>query len=152
MSASKATSTAAVAATRPSLLKLFIPTGQATPSPPIGPTLGQKGVKAIDFCRQFNDASSRLFLPALPLRCRITVQPDKTFAISVRPPATSWLLKRAAGIEKASSRFKVAEMSAKVVYEIARQKHRDPALQHLPLESLYKSILASARSYGFHIF
>ncbi len=139
------------AATGPSLLKLTIPAGKATAGPPIGPALGQKGVKAIDFCKQFNDAS-KVYLPDLPLRCQILVLPDRTFSVSIRPPATGWMLKRATGVEKASSEKKVCEMSAKIIYEIAKVKKEDPQMTRLPLQSIFSMILATARKTGFHVF
>lgn len=134
-----------------SILKLTIPAGGATPSPPIGPALGQKGVKAIDFCRQFNDAS-KSYISGTPLRCEIEVKGDRTFSFAVRPPATSWLLKRAAGVEKASSSTTVAHLSKKYVYEVAKIKSEDPKLAHVPLRLLFRMVLAQARSIGFKIF
>ena len=136
---------------RPSLLKLTIPAGGASPSPPIGPALGQKGVKAMDFCRQFNDQTKR-FIPGTPLRCQIMVNPDRTFAFSVFSPATSWLLKRAAGIEKANSSQIVAHLNAKYVYEIAKLKGQDPHLYHISLRLLARMIIAQARSIGIKVF
>ena len=66
--------------TCPTLLKLTIGAGQASPSPPIGPALGQKGVKAMDFCKQFND-QSKVYVPATPLRTFVTVQPTVRFRL-----------------------------------------------------------------------
>jgi len=142
---------ASSSSSRPSLLKLTIPAGGASPSPPIGPALGQKGVKAMDFCRQFNDQTKR-FLPGTPLRCQILANPDRTFAFSVSSPATSWLLKRAAGIEKANSSQTVAHLNAKYVYEIANLKGQDPQLSHMPLRLLVRMIIAQARTIGIKVF
>lgn len=141
------------AATGTAVLKLIIPAGKATAGPPIGPALGQKGVKAMDFCKQFNEAS-KAYTTDVPLRCRILVRPDRTFTFQVRPPATGWLLKRASGAAKASSEpgARVAEMSAKYVWEIARVKREDPLLARLPLRSVFSMVLATARKTGFHIF
>lgn len=139
------------APTGPAVLKLTIPAGKATAGPPIGPALGQKGVKAMDFCKQFNEAS-RPYLPDTPLRCQITIKPDRTFAFVVRPPATGWMLKRATGVDKASSEKRVAEVSAKVIYEIARVKKEDPMMARLPLKSIFSMILSTARKSGFHVF
>jgi large subunit ribosomal protein L11 len=148
-SKASAASNALSAPARSSLLKLFITTGQASPSPPIGPALGQKGVKAMDFCRQFNERSVKQFAPGMPLRCHITVNPDRSFSFVIRPPTTSFLIKRAAGIDRLSSKYKVAEMSVKVLYEIAKQKHEgDPMLRQLPLQSVFKCILGTAKTCG----
>jgi large subunit ribosomal protein L11 len=86
------------------------------------------------------------------LRCFITINADKTYSFVVRPPATSFLLKRAASIEKASTERVVARLSAKVLYELARVKHTDPVMQHMPLKRVYSMMLASARGYGFKVF
>lgn len=132
-----------------STLKLTITTGQAAPGPPVGPALGQKGVKAIDFCRQFNDLSVKRFQGGLPLRTIITVQPDRRFTFTIKPPSTSFMLKRAAGVERLSSRFVVAAVSVKVLYEIARQKcATDDAFKALPIRSVFEMVLGEARRCG----
>lgn len=133
------------------ILKLVIPAGKATAGPPIGPALGQKGIKAMDFCRQFNDAS-KSYQPETPLRCQIECRPDRTFSFMIRPPATGWLLKRAAGIPKASSERRVAEISAKYLWEIAKLKQEDPLMSRLPLRSIFSMILATARKTGYNVF
>lgn len=134
-----------------SILKLTIPSGGATPSPPVGPALGQKGVKAIDFCRQFNDASGKLYQAQIPLQCQITIKPDRTFTMALRPPATSWLLKRAAGLEKASSEREVSRLPVQFVYEIARIKAQDPLMSHIPLKRIFEMVVASGKAYGITI-
>lgn len=85
------------------------------------------------------------------MRCFVTVHQDRTYDIIVRPPATSFLLKRAAGIEKASTEKKVARISAKVVYELALLKQTDPKMQHMSVHQVYGMMLASAIGYGFEI-
>lgn len=137
--------------TKPTLLKLTIPAGGASPSPPIGPALGQKGVKAMDFCRQFNE-QSKPFITGTPLRCQISVNPDRTFTFSVSTPNTSWLLKKAAGIEKADSSRTVAHLHAKYIYEIAKIKSGDSRLKHIPLQLVFRTILAQARTIGIKVF
>jgi large subunit ribosomal protein L11 len=82
-----------------SLVKMYVPAGQATPTPPIGPVLGQKGVKAIDFCKQFNDRTKDVVNGA-PMRVHVTVRPDRTFSFDVMTPTASYFLKKAAGIDK----------------------------------------------------
>lgn len=148
---SKKGNTPTAASSKPSILKLTIPAGGATPSPPIGPALGQKGVKAIDFCRQFND-SSKDYIKGTPLRCQITVNPDRTFQFDIRPPSTSWLLKRAAGVEKGNCGGTVAHVDRRVIYEVSRVKAQDPKLAHVPLKYLFRMILAQARNIGFRVF
>lgn len=138
-----------VAGTAVSMLKLTIPAGGAAPSPPVGPALGQRGVKAIDFCRQFNDQSTRQFIAQTPLRCGILVRPDRTFTFNIRPPTTTWLLKRVSGVKMASSQREVARLPVQCVYEIARIKAQDPLLQHIPLRRIFEMIVASAKTCGF---
>lgn len=151
MSSSIKKSTGGAAGNVVSYLKLSIPSGGATPTPPIGPALGQKGVKAIDFCRQFNDTSSKLYTPQTPLRCSVKINPDRTFGITVRPPTSTWLLKRAAGIEKADSGREVARLPVQLVYEIARIKAADPMMQHIPLKRIFEMVAASAKSFGISL-
>lgn len=148
---SKGSASSPTATSRPSLLKLTIPAGGASPSPPIGPALGQKGVKAMDFCRQFNE-QSKGFLSGTPLRCHILVNPDRTFSFSIMTPSTAWLLKRAAGVGKAASDRTVAHLHAKYVYEIAQIKAQDMRLGRLPLRLLFRMITAQARCIGIRVF
>lgn len=152
MSSSLKKSGSSSAASVISYLKLSIPSGGATPTPPIGPALGQKGVKAIDFCRQFNETSSKLYNPQTPLRCSVKVNPDRTFEITVRPPTSTWLLKRVAGIEKADSGREVAKVPVQFIYEIAKIKGKDPLMQHVPLKRIFEMIAASAKSFGISIY
>ena len=136
------------------VLKLVIAAGQASPSPPIGPALGQRGVKAIDFCKQFNEATTKLFLPGTPLRVQIKVTPaDRTFKFSVKPPLTTHLLKRAIGnsVDKCMTGELIAEVSPQQLFEIAKIKQTDPSLQDLPLESVFKMVVASAKHAGFKV-
>jgi len=137
---------------KPVLLKLTINSGGASPSPPVGPALGQRGVKAMDFCRQFNDLTKPLYLPSTPLRCHVTVMPDRTFTMTVSTPPTSWLLKRAAGLTKAVSAKTNAKIDARYVYEIARIKKKDPSNSHLDLRGVFRMIVAQARLIGIKVF
>jgi large subunit ribosomal protein L11 len=141
------------AATAASVVKLWVNAGQATPSPPIGSTLGQRGVKAIDFCKQFNDATKDI-TAGTPMRVFITVRPDRTFSYVVRPPMTSWFLKKAAAIEKGAGQpgHEVAgSVSLKHVFEIARVKSKDPELSDVSLQKICAQIAGSARSMGIKV-
>lgn len=133
-----------------STLKLTILAKSATATPPIGPALGQKGIRAIEFCKQFNEQSS-IYKDDIPLRCEISCNPDRTFSFQIGPPSTTFLLKRAAGIEKASSSEVVAKINAKQLYEIAKIKSKDPKLKHLSLQSVYRMILSSSRKIGIEV-
>lgn len=127
--------------------------GLAAPTPPIGPALGQRGVKAIDFCRQFNDQTKDI-VSGTPMRCTINVRPDRTFAFQVRPPFTSHFLKRAAGVEKGSARCGhdlVGQVTLKHVYEIAKLKATDPQLQGVSLENVCRMVVGTAKSCGIAV-
>lgn len=134
-------------------LKLIIPAGGATPTPPIGPALGQRGIKAIDFCKQFNEASVKTagYAPNTPLQCRLLCRPDRTFSMTIKPPTSSWLLKRAAGIDKASSSREVAKLPVQMLFEVAKLKARDPQMQGVPLKRIFEMLSATAKSIGISI-
>jgi large subunit ribosomal protein L11 len=136
-----------------SLVKLWVGAGQAAPSPPIGPALGQRGVKAIDFCKQFNDRTKD-YITGTPMRVHIAVNPDRTFSFNVGPPSTGYLLKKATGIEKGSSnpgKEVCGVVSMKHIYEIAKIKQQDAALKEVKLEKICKSIASSAKSMGIKV-
>lgn len=137
------------------LVKMIVPAGKASPSPPVGPALGQKGVKAMDFCKLFNDRT-KAFIPQIPIGVNVYIKPDKTFEFKIKGPATSYLLKKAAKIErgvllkkngeitaniskKSSGGTKFVpevqpELSVKYIYEIARLKQASS--DYLALQSI----------------
>ncbi|KAJ9051222.1 mitochondrial 54S ribosomal protein YmL19 [Entomophthora muscae] len=136
-----------------SRLKLIVPAAKATPSPPIGPALGQRGIKSMDFCKQFNDRTKD-FEQGVPIPVVITIKPDRTFTFINKTPPTSFLLKRAAGIEKGSSQAGhdlVGEVSLKHIYEIAVVKQRDEAMANLSLRNICSAIIGSAKSAGIKV-
>src|SRR5262245_39794013 len=108
------------------LVKLQCPAGNATPAPPVGPALGQHGVNIMEFCKQFNartQAQAGLIIPVV-----ITVYHDRSFSFITKTPPAAVLLKRAAGIAKASgepNRNKVAKVTEQQVREIAELKMPD---------------------------
>lgn len=81
------------------LVKLIVGAGQAAPAPPVGPALGSKGVKAIDFCKEFNARTANL-QPGTPIPCLLTVKPDRSFSFEMKSPPTAWLILKAAGATK----------------------------------------------------
>src|SRR5438874_10798364 len=107
-------------------VKLQIPAGQANPSPPVGPALGQRGVNIMEFCKQFNaqtQAQQGLIIPVI-----ITVYADRSFSFVTKTPPAAVLLKRAAGIEKGSgepNKTKVGTVTRAQVREIAELKRPD---------------------------
>ncbi len=134
-------------------VRMLVPAAKASPSPPVGPTLGQRGIKAIDFCKAFND-KTRKYVPGTPMQVRMKVNSDKTYDFIVCPPPTSWLLKQAAGIEKGATKpghDSPACISVKHIYEIAKIKAADPAFDGASLRQICKKILGSAKSMGIEV-
>jgi large subunit ribosomal protein L11 len=136
------------------VVKLFVDSGKATPGPPIGPALGSKGVKAIDFCKQFNEQSVKKYASGVQVRARVTIKPDRSFTMEIRPPSSTWLLKKAAGIEKGATRpghEQVGEVSLKHIYEIAKIKKHDKQLETLELKSICHLVIATTKTMGIKV-
>ncbi|RDW80629.1 hypothetical protein BP5796_05327 [Coleophoma crateriformis] len=138
------------------IVKLIVGAGQASPSPPVGPALGSKGVKSMDFCKEFNARTAHINT-GVPIPARVTVRPDRSFHFEVRTPTTSYLLLNAAGVELKKGKRKgamnpgkesVGTISLKHVYEIAKIKQTELRLSGLTLEGLCKSVIAQAKSVG----
>ncbi|AOA61833.1 54S ribosomal protein L19, mitochondrial [Komagataella phaffii CBS 7435] len=137
------------------LIKLIVGAGQAAPAPPVGPALGSKGVKAIDFCKEFN-ARTASYQPGVPIPAIITVKPDRSFSFELKSPPTGYLLLRAAGIPKGAPKVgpgqpKVGTVSLKHVYEIATIKKTDQRHEKAELKGIVKSIIATAKSMGIDV-
>jgi len=132
---------------------LLIPAGKAAPTPPVGPALGARGVKSMDFCKEFNARTAHIE-PGVPTPTLITVQPDRSFTFVTKSPTVSYLLKKAAGIEKGAGKpghEVTGTISLKHVYEITKIKSSDEHMKHLSLESVARMIVGSARSYGIQV-
>ena len=131
-------------------VKLQVPAGQATPSPPVGPSLGQHGVNIMEFCKAFNAATQSqqgMIIPVI-----VTVYADRSFTFVTKTPPASVLLKKAAGIEKGSGepgKVKVGKVTRAQVREIAQTKLRD--LTAKDLEAAEKTVEGTARSLGLEI-
>jgi large subunit ribosomal protein L11 len=132
-------------------IKLQIPAGAANPAPPVGPALGQHGVNIMDFCKQFNDRS-RNMEAGMTIPVVITVYEDRSFTFITKMPPVASLLKRAAGLAKASgepNRNKVGKITLKQAEEIATQKL--PDLNTKDLKSALQMVKGTARSMGIDI-
>jgi large subunit ribosomal protein L11 len=132
-------------------IKLQVPAGQANPSPPIGPALGQRGVNIMEFCKAFN-AHTQGQEPGMPIPTVITVYADRSFAFETKTPPASFYLKKAAKLDKAASepgRETVAFVTMKQVREIAELKMVD--LNAYDLTAAAKMIAGSARSMGIEV-
>jgi large subunit ribosomal protein L11 len=131
-------------------VKLQIPGGEAKPSPPVGPALGQHGVNIMEFCKAFNahtQSQAGVIIPVL-----ITIYQDRSFTFELKTPPASYLLKKAAGIEKGSkqpNRDKVAKLTRQQIEEIARLKM--PDLNAKDLEGAVRTIMGSAESLGIEV-
>ncbi len=128
-------------------IKLQIPAGQATPAPPVGPALGQKGVNIMEFCKQFNARTKDQ--PGLIIPVVITVFSDKSFTFITKTPPASTLILRAANLEKGSgepNRNKVGKVTLKQVREIAEMKM--PDLNAASVEAAMSMVKGTARSMG----
>src|SRR5216683_446776 len=132
-------------------IKLQIPAGAANPAPPVGPALGQHGVNIMDFCKQFNE-KTKTNEPGMIIPAVITVFEDRSFTFITKMPPVSALLKKAAGLAKASgtpNKDKVGSISKTQLDEIAKQKM--PDLNTTNMESAKKMIEGTARSMGIEI-
>ena len=132
-------------------IKLQIPAGQANPSPPVGPALGQKGVNIMEFCKAFN-ADTQSMEPGLPIPVVITVYSDKSFTFIKKTPPASILLKKALGIKSGSGRpntEKVGKATRAQLEDIATQKW--PDLTAADMDAAVRTIAGSARSAGIDV-
>ena len=132
-------------------VKLQVPAGQANPSPPIGPALGQQGVNIMEFCKQFN-AQTQNVEKGLPIPVVITVYSDRSFTFIMKTPPASVLIRKALGLEKGSgtpNTAKVGRISRKQLEEIAKTK--TPDLTAADLDAAVRTIAGSARSMGVDV-
>ena len=131
-------------------IKLYCPGGQANPAPPVGPALGQHGIPIMDFCKQFNERTKDR--QGLTLPVELSLYEDRTFSFIIKSPPASVLLKKAAGIAKASGNpkaEKVGKVTLAQVKEIAREKMED--LNAVDMDGAVKVIKGSARSMGIEV-
>ena len=132
-------------------IKLQVKAGSATPSPPIGPALGQRGLAIMDFCKQFNAATAKME-KGMPIPVVITTYADRSFSFELKTPPVSYFIKKAAKLEsgsKAPGRDKVGAVTKAQVKEIAEQKMKD--LNCDPIDSAMKMVAGSARSMGIEV-
>ena len=129
-------------------IKLQVPAGEANPSPPVGPALGQHGLNIMEFCKAFN-AQTQSMEKGMPIPVVITVFSDKSFTFITKTPPASVLLKKAAGLQKGSSTphtDKVGKVNRAQLEEIATTKMKD--LNANDMDAAVKIIAGSARSMG----
>ena len=129
-------------------IKLQVPAGQANPSPPVGPALGQHGVNIMEFCKAFN-AKTQDVESGMPVPVVITVYADRSFSFITKTPPASVLLKKAAGIKSGSgvpNLEKVGSVNRKQLEEIVKVK--EPDLTAADMDAGVRTIAGSARSMG----
>ncbi|MEE9314182.1 MAG: 50S ribosomal protein L11 [Rhizobiaceae bacterium] len=132
-------------------LKLQVPAGSASPSPPIGPALGQRGLNIMEFCKAFNAATQEMEKGS-PVPCTITIYQDKSFTFKMKTPPASFLLKKAAGLKSAAAepgREVVGSVTRAQVKEIAEAKMKD--LNANDIDAAMLIIEGSARSMGLEV-
>ncbi len=132
-------------------IKLQVPAGSATPSPPIGPALGQRGVNIMEFCKAFNAATQEME-KAMPIPTIITVYADRSFTFVTKTPPASFLLKKAANLKSGSKepgKVSAGTIARSKLVEIAQAKFKD--LNANDIEQATKIIEGSARSMGLQV-
>jgi len=132
-------------------IKLQVPAGQANPSPPVGPALGQHGVNIMEFCKAFN-AKSQNLEPGMPVPVVITVYNDRSFTFITKTPPAAVLLRKAAGVAKGSgtpNTVKVGKVTRAQLEEIATTK--EPDLTASDMDAAVRTIAGTARSMGLDV-
>lgn len=132
-------------------IRLQVPAGQANPSPPVGPVLGQAGLNIMEFCKKFN-AVTKDMEPGLTIPVVITVYQDRSFTFVTKTPPAAVLLMKAAGVQKGSgvpNREKVGKVTMSQVREIAELKR--PDLYARDLDGAIRTIMGTARSIGIDV-
>ena len=134
-----------------SYIKLQVPAGQASPSPPVGPALGQRGVNIMEFCKAFN-AATQSTEAGLPIPVVITVYSDRSFTFITKTPPAAILLQKAAGLKKGSgtpNTEKVGKVNRAQLEEIATSKM--PDLTAADMDAAVRTIAGTARSMGIEV-
>jgi large subunit ribosomal protein L11 len=132
-------------------LKLQVPAGSATPSPPIGPALGQRGINIMEFCKAFN-AQSQDMEKGSPIPVEITYYQDKSFTFRMKTPPVSFFLKKAAGLKKGGQtpgRGIAGSVKRDQVRDIAEKKMKD--LNAVSIDAAMRMVEGSARSMGLEV-
>jgi large subunit ribosomal protein L11 len=132
-------------------IKLQVPAGKATPSPPIGPALGQRGLNIMEFCKAFNAATQGME-PGMPIPVVITAFADRTFTFATKTPPASYFLKKVAKLDKGGTtpgRSTIGKVSTAQLREIAEAKMAD--LNAADLDAAVRMIRGSALSMGLEV-
>eukprot|EP00533_Pseudo-nitzschia_delicatissima_P015049 CAMPEP_0197278014 /NCGR_PEP_ID=MMETSP1432-20130617/17950_1 /TAXON_ID=44447 /ORGANISM="Pseudo-nitzschia delicatissima, Strain UNC1205" /LENGTH=149 /DNA_ID=CAMNT_0042744317 /DNA_START=67 /DNA_END=516 /DNA_ORIENTATION=- len=134
---------------------LRVPAAAAKPGPAIGQALGPLGINMAQFCKDFNDKSAEIYEKDTPLRVELRAMSDRSYTFSIRSPPTSWLVKRAAGLQKGpnspSDQTIAGYITPEMVHYIALVKQGDDNTWHLPLEGLARQVVGTAKSMGVKV-
>ena len=137
------------------LARLRVLAGAAQPSPAIGQALGPLGVNMVEFCKQFNDRTTKWNKDRkIPVPVNVVAFEDRTFDFSIKTPPTSWFIKQAAGIGNGSrepGKESAGTIDVRAVYEIAKIKQRDDHLEMIPLKAIATSVVGTAKSMGVKV-
>ena len=132
-----------------------VPAANAKPGPSIGQALGPLGINMAAFCKEFNDKSGEKYQRDVPVSVRLHAMSDRSFKFDIRSPPVSYLVKQVCGINKGPSHPSLenptAYITPEAVYEIAKIKHQDDHLWHLPLEGIARSVVGTCRSLGVKV-
>ncbi|KAK4309360.1 hypothetical protein Pmani_019004 [Petrolisthes manimaculis] len=135
------------------LIRTNIPAAMAVAGPPLGPMLGQRGLNIAAFCKDFN-ARTAHYIDGVPLPCRITIKPDRSYDLVIHHPPTTFFLKQAAGIDRGAmrpSKEVAGKVTLKHIYEIAKIKLQDPPSQLTPLKQMCELTIGVAHSCGIEV-
>ena len=133
-------------------VKLNMPAGNARPGPAIGQSLGPLGINMAEFCKQFNEKTDPVWKRDVPLRVRLHAMSDRSFTFDVRSPSTPYMIKQACGIVKGTGTpdplNPYAFITPEAVYEIAKIKQQDDQMISIPLDSVARMVVGTARTMG----
>ncbi|KAL4709844.1 hypothetical protein ACJJTC_000331 [Scirpophaga incertulas] len=136
-----------------STLRTNIPAGMAAAGPPLGPMLGQRNINIAAFCKDFNEKTSNI-KQGIPLPTRVRVNADRSYQLVINQPPASYFLKQAAGVNRGAMepvKETCGKITLKHLYEIAKIKSQDAALDWKPLKEICTMLIATARTCGIEV-
>lgn len=137
-------------------VRLRVPAGSAKPGPAIGQALGPLGINMAQFCKDFNERSQEVYVKDTPLGVELRAMSDRSYTFQIRSPPTSYLIQQAIGMTKGPNNPNMISnpsgaITPEMIYEIARMKQLDDNRWHIPLDSIARSVVGTARSMGVQL-